>query len=269
MMIVHKDAINRRHLQKDQSNMNELEQPIGIFGGTFDPIHLGHIHLAKKIIAKANLSKIILIPCYKSCHHKKIKASAQHRIQMVKLALPKSKKFVVDDREIKRKNISYMIETLISFRAEYPRAPLCLIMGEDAFAKFTTWHKWQKVLQLAHLIVVDRTSLQIAYQPELLQLISDKSTNDKKDLFVNLAGCIIFLSINPLPIAATKIRESIVLGISVTDLLPKKVWTYILEHDLYTHHDHLATGTRRQKTDLISVAQSKNHSTQKAKRNKN
>ena len=187
---------------------------IGILGGTFDPVHLGHLHLASEILLKANLDTILFIPCYQSAYGKEIIATPNQRLAMLKLAILENPKFSIDDREIKRKNISYTIDTIKSLHDEFPNSTLHLIMGFDALLQFKNWRDWQGILKLANLIVADR--------PDVVG-----SFDKIKDLPKNI------IKINPLPISATKIRTLIKTGESAKHLLPEKVWRYIIENNLY------------------------------------
>src|SRR5579864_39773 len=121
---------------------------IGIFGGTFDPIHLEHLPL----------HEIRFIPAQTPVHKNVAHASPHDRLAMLKIALHEQHRFVIDDRELKRKSPSFMVTTLQSLREDFPSASFCLILGMDALSSFTAWHEWQTILTLAHL-VVDRKSV--------------------------------------------------------------------------------------------------------------
>jgi nicotinate-nucleotide adenylyltransferase len=173
--------------------MKTLNQPIGIFGGTFDPIHLGHIQVADKVYKQLGLKEIRFIPCSQSALKKQPPiASASDRLAMIKLAINTYPYFYVDDREIKQPGISYTVETLRSIRQEHPNTPLCLIMATDAFAEFNLWHEYQEIMQLAYLIITNRTD-----------------------------------------ISATAIRALIKQGKDASYMLSQTVWNYIRKHELY------------------------------------
>lgn len=197
-----------------------LPKSIGIFGGTFDPIHLGHLHLAHEVLKKTDLDTILFIPCYRSAYKKPICATSSQRVAMLRLAIKGEEKFCLDTREIQRKDISYTVDTLLSLRQDYPKTKFYLVLGADSFALFSTWYKWQDILKLVNLIVVDRpdTSLES-------EVISARMSIKKNKIK--------FLQINALPIAATEIRDLIKAGKNVEHLLPKSVCKYIEKNGLY------------------------------------
>jgi len=199
--------------------MNEIEQGIGILGGTFDPVHLGHLHLAKTVLEKLHLDELRFIPCFQSAYNKKIIASPEQRLAMLELAIAAEKRFLIDDCEIKRGGISYTVDTLTKLRTEFPKTPLYLIVGMDAFQKLPTWHRWQDILSLSHLVIADRPNTQGIENPAQLKS--------------SLTSRILQLAINPLPISSTAIREALAKKENVANLLPPAVYRYIIEHKLY------------------------------------
>jgi len=125
---------------------SKTQQPIGILGGTFDPVHNGHIQLAQAILKKLPLEKILFIPCYQPVHRGKPIATPQQRLNMLRLVTDTEPKFAISEAEINRQGPSYMIDTLAELKKLYPYNPLCLTLGMDAFAKLDTWHQWQQLL---------------------------------------------------------------------------------------------------------------------------
>ena len=135
--------------------MNEL--PIGIFGGTFDPIHHGHLRLAQEAFEQCNLASVRFIPSGTPPHRNKPHSSAQQRLAMVRLSLQDNAAFTLDEREIHRTEPCYTVDTLTSLRDEVGKhQSLCLLVGGDAFLLLHTWHKWKKLFSLAHIVVVQR-----------------------------------------------------------------------------------------------------------------
>ena len=131
--------------------------PIGIFGGTFDPIHYGHLRLAQEIAESLRLAEIRLIPGGTPPHRAAPQVSSQQRLEMVRLAAAGNPLFTVDDREVKRSGPGYTIETLTELRREAGATqPLCVLLGADAFLELATWHRWHELFGLAHLIVAHR-----------------------------------------------------------------------------------------------------------------
>src|SRR5687768_13270840 len=123
-----------------------LSKAIGILGGTFDPIHLGHLRMAIELYESLNLARVHLIPCYTPVHRAQTVASAEERLAMVKAAIANEPVLYADDREIKSKKPSYTIDTLLSLKEEFPDTPLCLFVGIDAFLGFLSWHRWEEIL---------------------------------------------------------------------------------------------------------------------------
>ena len=130
--------------------------PIGIFGGTFDPVHYGHLRTAFELIQALRLSEVRFMPAGNPPHRDTTIASPELRLQMVKAAIGQQPGFNVDDREMRRAGPSYSVDTLAELRAEMPDRSICLIVGMDAFLGLPTWHQWQKILTLSHLIVAHR-----------------------------------------------------------------------------------------------------------------
>ena len=192
-----------------------MQKPIGILGGTFDPIHLGHLSLAKEV--------------YKD----KPIANGEQRSAMIKLAIKNRAEFSVDNRELQRKKISYAVDTVKSLRREMGDVPLCLIMSMDAFCEFNLWHKWREIVQLAHLIVANRTGCRAVANDEIKKLLHERQISVTDKLKIELGGRIFFINILANPISATEIRSMIKSGESAQHLLPKGVWEYICENKIY------------------------------------
>ncbi len=222
--------------------MNELEHPqekslttpIGILGGTFDPVHLGHINMAKLVLEALPLSKILFVPCKQQVLKKeKPGASAEQRLAMLKLALENENGLAIDDREITRDTPSYMIDTLRSLQTEAPNTPLCLIIGMDSFLQLPQWHQWQSLFSHCHLIVINRNGSELKEADDLQKQYHQNIITDPAKLTEKRAGTIFFYTIVPIPISATKIRENLAQGKEQSTLLPASVWDHIQAHHLY------------------------------------
>lgn len=182
---------------------------IGIFGGTFDPIHHGHLHVATELLNKLSLEKIIFLPVGTPAHRKSPVASATQRLTMIKLAIADNPNFAVDDHELQKNSPSYTVDSLQYFQEQYPTKDLAFIMGADAFAHFTQWHKWERILTLCTLIVVNRPESSPAQSP--------------------VADNIQHISIEPSGISSTAIRAG-----DISDkTLPASVVRYIQAEKLY------------------------------------
>lgn len=210
-------------------------KPIIIFGGTFDPVHNGHLYIAKECLAKLQIDHIRFIPCQQNVlKHNEPKASSDDRLNMLRLALADRPSFVIDEREIERNSPSYMIDTLKSLQAEFDQ-PLYLLMSEDTFAKFDQWQDYQEILLLANLIVVPRPGFNQQLSPAMNKLVGKHKVNQPQALQPASHGQILLLSLpNGLKIAATDIRNVIFQGDDASQMLPQAVWQYICDHKLYS-----------------------------------
>lgn len=209
---------------------------IGIYGGTFDPIHFGHLRSALDVAEQLGLSKVLMIPSAQPPHRETPVVSVEHRWQMLQLALEGQQLMVADDREIQRKGPSYTYDTLTELRQEYNGEALCLIQGGDVFQKLHTWHRWQELLDLTHIVVMRRAGENVLWDALVEKRYSQCLTNDKTELESKAAGKIIELDVVPLSISATQIRDKILMNKEIKYLLPDKVLAHIDKHKLYRNH---------------------------------
>jgi nicotinate-nucleotide adenylyltransferase len=190
---------------------------VGILGGTFDPIHFGHLRMAQELADALNLAEVRFIPAATPPHRVQPSISAQHRLEMVRLAIANNPKFVLDQRELQRaeqdsNTPSYTIDTLISLREDLgEEIALHLLMGSDAFLGLPVWHRWEELLDYCHIIVAHRPGFAVTENmPALLKTVWDKSaTTQITDLSQKNAGNILMQTITPLDISATQIRADI------------------------------------------------------------
>ena len=211
---------------------------IGIFGGTFNPIHYGHLRLAEEMLELAGLQEIRFIPTGTPPHRDTPQVSAQQRSAMVKLAIADQPAFVLDKREISRAGKCYTVDTLRELREELgTQQSLCLLMGGDAFLKLHTWHNWQQLFELAHIVVGYRPGFMIdehiAEAPPALREQYQMRLCDEADLTTQPHGKIAVLSIPKLEISATDIRNRVAAQHTIRYLLPNSVADYIHQHHLY------------------------------------
>ncbi len=206
---------------------------IGILGGTFDPVHNGHLQLAEMMALDFHLDFIQFIPNNRPPHRPHPIANSQHRLEMLRIATARYPKFVVNDIETKREGPSYMIDTLKSLRQLLGQAPLCLIIGNDAFASFNEWQDWENIPNYAHLIVVNRPHAPLPKAPWAEAFLKKHQTQHRYDLTQTPAGKIFLQHINPIPISATDIRHKLATGMNVSQDLPTEVLSYIKMHQLY------------------------------------
>ncbi len=213
---------------------------IAILGGTFDPIHFGHLRPAVEIVEKLSLSQLRFIPSAKPPHRWQPQASAKHRLKMVKRAVKAYPKFIVDEREydrLKKDNIaSFTIDTVRSIRDEIGESePLGMIVGTDAFQSFTSWRDWEDILDTVHLIVASRPGYinQDKEQEKSEDWVQQRLETDANELHKSASGKVFFCDVTQLDISATFIRNQIDEAKSCCYLTPKKVIKYIKKHTLY------------------------------------
>jgi len=206
---------------------------IGILGGTFDPIHYGHLRPAHEVFRRLEMASLRLIPASTPPHRQSPFANASHRLRMVELAAVEFPGVVVDDREIRRGGVSYTVSTLESLRAEVGDAPLCLLVGSDAFAGLPTWHRWEILFDFAHFVVMERPGAPLG-RARAFPWAMERISKDIDDIAIAPGGRILFVPVTPLDISATRLRETIGRGETPSpDELPAAVWKYIVDHHLY------------------------------------
>lgn len=214
--------------------------PIGIFGGTFDPIHHGHLRIAQEALEQCGMAQVRLVPCGTPPHRNAPQASAKSRWEMVRLALNGHPDFLVDVHEVFRTDPCYTVDTLAALRIELgPQQPLCLILGGDAFMQLHTWHEWKRLFELAHIVVLQRAggmplgnamlkadaALQAEYQARLAP--------GAGALHEAPNGAIFVADMPALEISSTDIRRRCADGKSLRYLVPEAVVNYIKTNSLY------------------------------------
>lgn len=221
-------------------------QPLGIFGGTFDPVHIGHLRLAEEAREQLGLAQVRWIPAGQPPHRAGPQVAAAHRLALVRAAVADNPAFTVDSAEVEAAAPSYSVITLERLRAQEGERPLVLLLGADAFWGFTRWHRWHDIVELAHLAVLTRPGSQgeacdlldparLAGDAELAALVAARrlAPEDRDGLARHPAGRLVFLPMSPLAVSATDIRARLRQGRSVRYLLPPSVIDYIAAHRLY------------------------------------
>lgn len=206
---------------------------IGLFGGTFDPIHFGHLRAALEARDALGLESLRFLPAGSPPLRIQPLASPAHRLAMLEHALKGVPGFSIDDREIRRDGPSYMVDTLAEIRCETPAAPLILLVGQDAANRLDRWHQWPRLFELAHLAVMRRPDSTARYSEELADEMCHRQVAAADDLFESPAGCVFPLEITQLDISATAIRELVSAGHSPRFLLPDAVLDYIRKNPIY------------------------------------
>jgi nicotinate-nucleotide adenylyltransferase len=212
-----------------------MQGAIGILGGTFDPIHFGHLRLAQEVAEALSLTQIRFIPGGTPPHRAVPQTPVADRVAMVKLAIEGNPLFALDEREARRSGNSYTFDTLNELRAELGAAcPLLLIMGADAFLGFTSWHRWQEIFGLAHIAVAHRPGSVWGEMPAALaREFAQRRGSDQQAVHRAAAGAIVEVPITALDISATRVREQLRSRQSARYLLPASVLDYINDKQLF------------------------------------
>ena len=196
---------------------------MGILGGTFDPVHLGHLQPALEVMQSAGLEQVRFLPNREPPHRQQPWLDTNTRRELIELAIADYEGFVFDDRELKREGPSYMVDTLTDMHHDFPDFTLCLMMGMDAFAGFTSWHRWQEILNLGHLIIMSRPGVVLPQFGEYQSMLASRMTEDPLDLTKSQQGQILLQSVTLVDISATQIRQYLSSGDSIQNLVPESI----------------------------------------------
>jgi len=210
---------------------------MGIFGGTFDPIHYGHLRTAFELLETLRLPEMRFMPAGNPPHREHTIASNAQRLEMVRAATAGQRGFTVDDREMHKVAPSYTVETLAELRREFPARPLCLIVGMDAFLGLPKWHQWRELLALAHLVVAHRPGWRAPTMGPLGEMLVDRGTGAVSDLHESVAGRIYIHAVTQLEISSTDVRALIHAGRDPRYLMPDGVRRIILESGCYARKE--------------------------------
>ena len=212
--------------------------PMGVFGGTFDPVHYGHLRTAFELFQALALAEIRFLPAGNPPHRERPVASTEVRLAMVAAAIAGARGFVLDDRETRRSGPSYTVETLEYLRGEFPDRSLCLLIGMDAFLGLPKWHQWRDILSLAHVVVAHRPGWRAPTQGPLGELLVDRGTGLVRDLHEDKAGRILIHAVTQLEISSTEVRQLIEAGRDPRYLMPDGVRQIIMDTGCYARKDH-------------------------------
>jgi len=214
-----------------------LSEPLGIFGGTFDPVHFGHLRLAEESIGHLGLGGVRWIPAGQPPHRGAPQVTAAQRLEMVRRSTAGNPRFSVDASEVEAAAPSYTIHTLERLRRELGSTqPLVLLVGADAFAGLASWHRWRDILALAHIAVSHRPGfpVEMASLPEALASeFNARRLSDVAGLKASASGAIVTFAMTQLAISATQIRKLLANDLSARYLLPDAVLDYIQTNSLY------------------------------------
>ncbi|TFG86347.1 MAG: nicotinate-nucleotide adenylyltransferase [Chromatiales bacterium] len=219
----------------------ESQQPIGIFGGTFDPVHTGHLRTAHELLTGLELAEVRFIPSRLPPHRPPTVAPEALRLRMLEAALDGLPGFRVDDRELRRPGLSYMVETLTSLRAELGSQPLCLLLGLDAFVGVPAWHRWRELPELAHIVVARRPGIAGEIDGEAGDLLRSRVITDRRALATSPAGRVLMLDVTQLEISSSAIRRLVEAGEDPRFLVPDAVRELILKTHIYANPKEVRT----------------------------
>jgi len=213
-------------------------RPIGLLGGSFDPIHVGHVQLARDAMLQLDLARVLFVPAGLAWQ-KGPPADATHRARMIELAIADEPRFALDRRELERPGPSFTVDTLRQLRQEVGAArPLVLLIGADQFERLDTWHRWEQLIELAHLGVAERPDQTAGLKPQLAAW-RDRHRGSAADVALRPAGVLVPIAMKPVECSSTQIRA--LLGAawagnaaSVAPLLAPTVLGYIRRHRLYS-----------------------------------
>ncbi|NQX89809.1 MAG: nicotinate-nucleotide adenylyltransferase [Halioglobus sp.] len=206
----------------------------GVFGGTFDPIHYGHLRSALELVERLQLERVRLMPNARPPHRAAPFCSARRRADMVELAVRDEPHLCCDTRELDREGPSYMIDSLQDLHCELgAETALCMVMGCDAVRGISGWHRWQELLDWAHIVILARPGWALPESGEVADWLQQHRFSERGDLRAIGAGGIVIESLRPLEISSTDIRTQLSAGRSARYLLPQSVLAYIDEHSLY------------------------------------
>ena len=206
---------------------------MGIFGGTFDPIHFGHLRTAFEMLEALHFEEVRFMPCGSPPHRGAPMADAALRLQMVKVATEGQRGFMVDDRELLRDGPSYSVDTLTALRGEFPLRPIALMIGMDAFLGLPKWHQWREILQLAHIVVAHRPGWRAPDMGPLGELLADRGTHRIGDMHQAKSGHIYIHDVTQLEISSSEIRELVAAGRDPRFLMPDAVRGVIEQSGCY------------------------------------
>ncbi len=211
-----------------------MTKPIGILGGTFDPVHHGHLRLALEALDRAGLDHVRLVPLHTPPHREQPIAAPGQRREMLRRALEGIDSLILEDCELERQGVSYTIDTLQEIKTKIPDRHLCLIMGMDALQSLNTWHRWRAIPETAHIIVVERPGESMPEtEPEVAALLETASATDPALLQRTEAGVVLRIRIPSLDISSTRLRKMFAQGRDVRFLLPSSVLEFIHHEKLY------------------------------------
>jgi nicotinate-nucleotide adenylyltransferase len=214
-------------------NNNFTVEPLALFGGTFDPVHYGHLRCADEARQKLGLEKLFMLPSGTPAHRATPQATAGQRLDMLGLGLAEFPALAIDDREILRSGPSYMVDTLRELRRENPTRSVLLLVGQDAANRLHSWYQWEELFELANLVILTRPNEVVDYRHDLANKISSRLVATTSELAISEATKVMQLQVSPIDISATTIQSMMRLGRKPKSMMPDSVLDYIEENRLY------------------------------------
>lgn len=213
--------------------MSAVAGAMGVFGGAFDPVHFGHLRTALELLEYAGLAEMRFVPTGNPPHRAPSQADGAARLALLRAAIEREPRFTADDRELRRDGPSWTVDTLGELRAEFPGRPLCLVVGMDAFLGLEQWHRWERILELAHLLVAHRPGWAAPDEGALGDLLRERRV-DGEALAATPAGCIAVCAVTQLEISSSAIRELVRAGREPRYLVPDPVCRLLAASGCYT-----------------------------------
>ena len=210
-----------------------MSSRIGVFGGMFDPVHNGHLELARSAIKELQLDQLRMVPCRQPNHRLQAKSSSTERVAMLKLATTKFDSIIIDSQEIERNGTSYTAATLANLKSENPNSSLVLLVGVDSFNTLADWHNWELIIELSHVVVFARAGENLTFPKNTQKNLNECIVKSPAELFGSNAGSIYLLDGFNYDASSTEVRTRIAERSNFSELLPAVVCSYIADNELY------------------------------------
>jgi nicotinate-nucleotide adenylyltransferase len=208
---------------------------ICILGGTFDPVHFGHLRPALDVQQALDIERVHLLPCRIPPHREMPLLNDEQRLELLRLAVEGEPGLAVDARELRRAGPSYMVDTLLSLRAEHAQQPVCLALGMDALTGLDSWHRWEEIPALCHLVAMQRPEHSWPRQGRVAERLAPLRVTDVGALRSRLAGGVLSVPVTQMAVSSTRIRGLLAAGRSARYLLPAAVLEKIRQENWYAN----------------------------------
>jgi nicotinate-nucleotide adenylyltransferase len=206
---------------------------IGIFGGTFDPVHYGHLGLAQAVNRDLNIQRIIFVPLGNPPHRDRPRVSSEARVKMLRAAIQPYDGYEISTVEVDKTTPSWTVETLAYFTEHLPNETLCLLMGSDAFRQINEWYEWHTLLDYAHLVVVTRAGVPMDLSDEVAGFLDRHRVDTLPEPVEGPQGNVLLLQIDVPRVSSTQVRQAIEAGEALDGLLPESVELLIRTNNYY------------------------------------